>query len=225
MAVVRITEDLKRQVLVNARMVFVPRIDAHEKTHPLRNDPAKMERVFYAAYDASFGVYKEHMEALPKKIFAETTQLCLNRWGSVDCKNLSVVSDTPVMCFGLSYRPEGCPLKYSTFNSTLSIFGSEPPDDILEIIKACATHTERRSLLSVQQDDFVNGVRGLLDSHTTLGPAIKVMPALWELLPDWAKNKHKEKVKRPARKTSDDAPPIDVASLTAAIARNKIMGE
>lgn len=56
----------------------------------------------------------------------------------------------------------------------------------------------QNALLKVKQDRNAAqaAVKKVLDSFTTLAPALKAWPALWDLLPEHVKNKHREIVER-----------------------------
>ena len=73
-----------------------------------------------------------------------------------------------------------------------------------------------------QAREFVEGVSKILTSYSTLAPALKAWPPLWELVPEYAKNKHKEITER--RKPEKVAPNVDVNRLTAVLTASKLGG-
>lgn len=64
-----------------------------------------------------------------------------------------------------------------------------------------------------------DGVSEVLKAHSTLAPALKAWPPLWELLPDHVQAKHKQIVTR--NKTTTDIN-VDVSALTGAITYAKL---
>jgi hypothetical protein len=56
----------------------------------------------------------------------------------------------------------------------------------------------QNALLKVKQERNAAqaAVKKVLDSFTTLAPALKAWPALWDLLPEYVKDKHREIVER-----------------------------
>jgi len=64
-----------------------------------------------------------------------------------------------------------------------------------------------------------DGVSEVLKAHSTLAPALKAWPPLWELLPDHVQAKHKQIVTR--NKTITDIN-VDVSALTGAITYAKL---
>jgi hypothetical protein len=64
-------------------------------------------------------------------------------------------------------------------------------------------------------------VQKILHAHATLAPALKAWPALWDLLPESVKNKHRLVVSK-ASSEKPDLDGVDVASLTATVVMNKL---
>jgi len=66
-------------------------------------------------------------------------------------------------------------------------------------------------------------VASVLNSFSTLAPALKEWPALWELVPDYAKNKYKEITeKRGASKANIDKEML--GWMTGAMTAAKLRG-
>jgi hypothetical protein len=75
----------------------------------------------------------------------------------------------------------------------------------------------------MRSQEFTEGVSKILSSFSTLAPALKEWPPLWELVPEHAKNKHKEITeKRKADKPSIDNSTLN--TLTAAMIASKLGG-
>lgn len=72
-------------------------------------------------------------------------------------------------------------------------------------------------------EQFIDSVNKLLDTYTTLAPALKAWPALWELVPDEYKERHKKVVAKATRETL--TPAVDLTSMTAVIAAAKMLGQ
>lgn len=83
--------------------------------------------------------------------------------------------------------------------------------------------TEQKASVAEQRRKMYVGIEELTKTYATLGPALKAWPALWDLLPDYAKNKHKEIVKR--EKAVPATLKADLGSMTAAMTLNKMMGK
>jgi len=74
-----------------------------------------------------------------------------------------------------------------------------------------------------EREEFVNGVAKIILSYSTLAPALKAWPALWDLVPEKAKNRHLTVKERNKRDMSEELG-IDTNKLTAAVARTKLTG-
>ena len=71
-----------------------------------------------------------------------------------------------------------------------------------------------------KQEQFIESVNKLMDTYTTLAPAIKAWRPIWELLPEEAKERHKTIKERKVTKAEDLN--LDLNSMTSAVALNKI---
>lgn len=83
-------------------------------------------------------------------------------------------------------------------------------DPIWDPFKAAVkADADRVAEAKAKQDTVANEVSAKLSAFSSLAPALREWPALWELLPQWAQNKHREVVER--KVTPKEPPPeIDV---------------
>ena len=72
-----------------------------------------------------------------------------------------------------------------------------------------------------KKDEFVEGVKQIVATYTTLAPALKAWQPLWDLLPDDAKERHKKITEKPKPKSADDIG-VDLNSMTAQVTFNKL---
>lgn len=79
---------------------------------------------------------------------------------------------------------------------------------------------ERSTLVQVQ-DEYLRSVRKVMESFSTLAPALKAWPALWELLPEVVRAKHKA-VRGTAAARSAPVLDVDVNKLTAITAAHRM---
>jgi hypothetical protein len=68
--------------------------------------------------------------------------------------------------------------------------------------------------------DFVDGVMQVVGMYSTLAPALKAWPALWDLIPPEKQLRHKEIVERKSAKVVED---LDTKSLTASVTMAKLV--
>lgn len=91
-------------------------------------------------------------------------------------------------------------------------------DEIVRYYENVVAHVEK-------SNQFVASVKRVLQAHSTLAPALKTWPPLWELVPDDAKRKHEEKTQRGKRgEINPDELGIDLSQMTAAVALKRITG-
>lgn len=81
-------------------------------------------------------------------------------------------------------------------------------------------YTQRIFNAEAKQADFVDGVTKLMETYSTLAPALKAWPALWDLLDEETKDRHKKVVERAKRDISEVD--VDLNSMTAAVTFNKL---
>ena len=70
-----------------------------------------------------------------------------------------------------------------------------------------------------KQEKFLEGINKLMETYSTLAPALKAFPALWDLVPEEAKERHKKVVERKKTEVELD---VDLNSMTAAVTLNKL---
>lgn len=90
----------------------------------------------------------------------------------------------------------------------------------LQLISDAAAQIKQ---ISREETEALKAVNALLRKYSTLAPALKEWPALWDLLEDDVKEKHKEVAQR---KKPEPKPEVtdtpDFSSLTAAVIANKL---
>ena len=71
-----------------------------------------------------------------------------------------------------------------------------------------------------KQETFLSSVNKLMETYTTLAPALKAWRPLWDLLPDEAKDRHKTVKERKVVKAEELD--LDLNAMTSAVALSKI---
>ena len=100
-------------------------------------------------------------------------------------------------------------VKESTYGDYI-VLRSDPVWD--EFLAEVVAYNERVSVARQRQNEFVNMVLKVCDAYSTLAPALKAWPPLWDLIPEDVKNKHRE-VKE--RTKNDVVLDVDFGKLTA----------
>lgn len=208
MATIRITKELTEQITGNARAKFAGRIKAVEATAPVSWGDY--------IYEKLFGQYVPIMEQLPEEFFDVADKIAVMRVGG-QAVNLH---------FTLSSRkrwpkrlPADAPAEANYYGGALIL-----KDDLMwgELYAEVVAWKNKCAAIRKQAEEFTEGVSKILASYSTLSPALKAWPPLWELVPERVKDKHKEIVER--KKPEKEAPDIDTTKLTAVLAASKMGG-
>jgi hypothetical protein len=87
-------------------------------------------------------------------------------------------------------------------------------DDLVwaEFLTEVTAYHERVKVATQRQHEFVDMVKKVIEAYTTLAPALKAWPPLWELIPENYKNKHRQVVEREKKEVKLD---VDINKLTA----------
>lgn len=210
MATVRITKDLCSQVERMARHKFDAKIQKITEDHPGTTEWAD------TIYDRIFGKYYAQMISLPREFFDYTTELRIETVGPHRLsKELQLSSERPLP----RRLPEDAPVSM-TWNNAFNLINDLVWEDFITEV---AAWSDRVSAVRKQADEFVEGVMAVLNAHSTLAPALKAWPPLWDLLPEHTKDKHKEIVER--KKPEKEQVDTDVLNkLTATVAASKLGG-
>lgn len=103
---------------------------------------------------------------------------------------------------------------YQSISSTSWLTPNKDPiwDPFKADVKADA---DRIAQAKAKQEGVANEVVTRLSAFSSLAPALRDWPALWELLPPWAQEKHREVVVRKAAAPKEPPPEIDVTESDA----------
>ena len=212
MATVRITKDLIAETLVRAERQFKPLVDKAEASRP---DPVKWGMVIY---DAIYGKYKDTMAALPSSYINHEEKIYVNTVNGENCdlyfelggsRPAPTSSDVP-----------GIEALYRGFGLGTT---SDTQDQWIELAEELRLWRARISDARQRRTEFVNGVKMVLNNHSTLAPALKEWAPLWDLLPEHYRDRHKEVKERVvAEKTAVSSDVL--GKLTGAITAAKLGG-
>lgn len=220
MATVRITQDLTSDILFKAGHLFGDRLTAAQKNIP------DTEAIAPFVYDATFGLYKEAIEGLPNNTIPAQGRAAIAAWGKFENLDLLVRFPTAKPMFDCH---EGH--RYSHYftadipnygNATVRI-KTEPPSEVVDFLGRYKAAVNVVEGLKQERAQFIGAIRALLNSHSTLSPCLKKSPALWDLLPEHTKEKHKEKVVRDKPEPKPERE-VDLDCITKVIATNKLLG-
>ena len=204
MATVRFSDELKTEIISNAKALFSKRLQAyHDNPPPVGDDVAQR-------------VLSEFMPAiaqLPKQFFSWADELGIdNINGRTYGKRFKLTKKMPIPYTDL----DTANAKMShRFRLEVKLIGDEWND----IQKQLDAWISNMAAVEQERDAFVVGVKKIIGMHTTLGPALKAWPPLWDLVPEGTKNRHRKVVERVKPEVAEVD--VDLTALTGTITAAK----
>ncbi len=219
MATVRFSQELKDRIFRNARQMFEKRITAAEEARP---DQSWGMRI----YNELFGEYAAALNNVPLGFTRTTGEFNVQRVGEQSAGSIGFTMTTPVPW------PDRLHMVTDkatvTYSQTLCLVYPEDADGNRmdnalwdEFAAECKRWRDGIESIKRKQNEFVSQVAVLLNNYSTLAPALKAWPPLWDLIPEDVKNKHKEVVVREKKQVEHG---VDLSALTATSVAIKIGG-
>ena len=206
MAVVRMTDTLKAEVRAHATKLFEKRHEA-ARAFACPHTPQEL-------YDKMFAPWKGHMLALPSEIIPRHNEFTIVRVGDI---SLDYKVTLPVAMPLPSRLPaNGSVSTNGYYHSQYTLSGQEW-DDMYALAQ---DRKARMAKVEADLQTFKEGVDKVLSRYSTLAPALKAWPALWDLLSESTKDKHRQVVSR--NKANVPLEDVDVNRLTAAVVMTKL---
>ena len=218
MATVRFSEKLKDDIERNAKDMFKKELKALEEKLPAT---WTAEYIYNTIFSKDI---RDKMNALPDK-FMDTT----SRIDFAGFRNVGEGEDRRY--WGLSYDIQ------LTFNTPVRMPQGSTFDDFhkswrdvtlnLNVPQYATIQAEFKTWRDAQwvviakKDKFIDGIKQIMNTYSTLSPALKVFPALWDLVPEEAQERHMKVVSRKKGEVKELGD-LDVNSLTATVTFNKL---
>lgn len=209
MATVRFSGELKDHILRNANNLFNKRLDAAREATP---DNSWGDRI----YNMLFGDCQAALAVVPPEFLKYVETLEIAGIGDIGC----------TLSFTLSAR-KPWPLRFEHGNQwgIAERYGSSIKLPDTEMWAELKTDVERYKAgirtIEEKRQAFRAQVSELIDSYSTLAPALKAWPPLWDLIPSHVKDKHREIVVREKKEVQLG---IDLTAMTSAVTAIKIGG-
>jgi hypothetical protein len=214
MAVVRMSDDLRRNIESMARASFDARIDTANKSLvvPMTGDEI---------YHLMFADTVNGMLALPDGYFRMSDTFIVSSVNGVHIHHGFTLSKPMPWPYVIPTMPHFA--NTSSYGSAIQINLRMNESGLWDSLEAAFIDWQKRVKdVADSRDQFVSGVRAILNNNTTLGAAIKQWPPLWDFIPQYAKDKHSQVVEKKKRELIEK-PEVDTASLTAMAAFNKMV--
>lgn len=209
MAVVRFSEELKDSIIHNAKMLFKERLNAATAALP----PVGDEIV-----ESVLAPFMERIEALPEAfLYGASDKLSLMSIGSTKYDLAFKLNKSYPIPRSWVETPDG-----SRFDSGFGMIVKLADVPAYAGIKQQLDDYKAHILdVENQQIAFVAGVKKVIDAYSTLAPALKAWPPLWDLVPEEAKARHRKVVERVKEdKSSLD---VDLTKLTSTVVASKLV--
>jgi len=209
MAVVRFSEELKDSIIDNAKKLFESRLKAVRETAP---------DVCEAVTALVYSPYMPFFTSLPEEFFttSQEVEVTVHHKG----RNIDVMGklSKPYPKVDSELRtPDGARLKaYYRIDITIPDSGPYAPYH-----EQMVAWQERIDAVIAQRDEFVSGVKQVVEVHSTLAPALKAWPPLWDLVPETFKERHRKVVER--TKSNTAAIDVDLTALTSTVVASKLI--
>lgn len=205
MATVKFSKELQDSIIVNAKSIFATKLERHKQN-------IKTEW-FDTIYNRVFAQYIPHMNALPNEFFSMRSKLNLIRFGTSD---VEIQFNMPREYKFPHDLPNGLMIQRNSWRDELTIADDNQWGDVASEIYAYQAQVRQ---INNECNEFVEAVRKVTTTYSTLAPALKAWPPLWDLLPEGAKNRHKTIVQR----TKNDATlDIDLSKFTSTVVMHKL---
>jgi hypothetical protein len=200
MATVRFGKELIEAVVRNAKQKMQPAVD---KAKAATVHPAWGQKI----YDKLFGDQQALLSGVPTHWLKTKGSIQIKRVGEVRC-------GTKLMFNGDMFWPATFPTTHLAvyeggWEDSLTL---QDVEDWAEFKAEVMAVNEGVRVATQRQEEFVAMVAKVCNAYTTLAPALKAWPPLWELIPENVKAKHREITVREKTETTLN---VDLGKLTA----------
>ena len=218
MATVRFSDKLKDEIERKAKDIFA------KELNDIRADiPATWSAEYL--YNTVFPKdIRDKMDALPDKYLKQTSRLNLCGfkdipegesnafWGLKTDVRLAFAEPKPI--------PEGSehPEFYMGWRGVSLNYNTPRFATIRAEFKVWR---DKQMVVRDKREVFIDGIKQIMNTYSTLGPALKVFPALWDLVPSEYQERHMKVTKR-KRGDAKELGDLDVNNLTATVTLNKL---
>lgn len=208
MATVRFSQELRDNILRSARNKMQPAIDRVQESAP--NTPEWAEKI----YNTIFSEDLPAIRSLPSYWFNEYEGFEVARaFGQDTYLQMKFATPKP---WPADFQQNHLAKRTGYGSARIELLDVPEWDEFKTEVLA---YREKVMAAARRKEEFVDAVRQVINAYTTLAPALKAWPALWELIPDHVKEKHRE-VKERTKKEVEMS--VDLNKMTALISAAKL---
>ena len=224
MATVRFSDTLKGEIRNKAKAMFQDKIKQAKD-----NVPAHWaDKVYECFFPADV---RQKMASLPDYVLRKQEVIEVNGWVNApeDVWQTGAYQHQTWMLEGSIRLSFSKPMPWvanfeqadNGFKSSYSTGKFDYDDARWDWLKPEFKEYNRKVFEAVnKQETFLSSVNKLMETYTTLAPALKAWRPLWDLLPDEAKERHKTVKERKVVKAEELD--LDLNAMTSAVALSKI---
>jgi hypothetical protein len=200
MATVRFSKELIEKIIRNACNKMAPAITKAEETKP---GNAWGQRI----YDTIFLEVKPIISQVPAGWLKTVDRMDIEQVGDARC-DMQFTFATPLPWPNVFVTTDIAKKKRSYSD------GIVLTDDHVwsEFYAEVVAYKQRVSIVKQRQNEFADMVKKVTEAYSTLAPALKAWPPLWELIPEDVKDTHRKIVERTKNDVVLD---VDIGKLTA----------
>lgn len=201
MATVRFSKELSDDILLNAEAKMQPLVEKALATRPPHSWGDRI-------YDVLFGEYRPVLTQLPAWWVGTQKEIVVDRIGSMAVGLNFTLSQPMPWPNDMPSSPLARKAGYYRANELILT----DHDAWKELTDEVVAHKQRLADARKQVAEFKTMVKQVIGAYTTLAPALKAWPPLWELIPENAKEKHRQVVEREKKDVKLE---VDINKLTA----------
>jgi len=200
MATVRFSKKLIERITRNAKVKMEPPVQRAREQRP---DASWGQRI----YDILFLEAKSFIAQAPAGWLKHVKQIEISEVGGRHC-GMTFEFATP-QPWPYEFVESELARKRSSFGDGLSL-----KDHLVwgEFHAEVTAYHQRVQDAAKRRDEFVDAVKKICNTYSTLAPALKAWPPLWELVPENVKDKHREVKEREKKEVVLE---VDLGKLTA----------
>ena len=200
MATVRFSKELQDRILNIARNKMEPAVEKAKEQKP---DNAWGQKI----YDILFADVKPLLVQLPAGWLKMEDRIRINKVADQHCgMEFSFVCHQP---WPVEYQETDLAKLDSSWRQDVNLKDHPVWQDFLSEV---TTYRLRVRAAEARKTEFVESVTKVIRAYSTLAPALKAWPPLWELIPEDVKEKHREVKEREKKEVVLD---VDIGKLTA----------
>lgn len=205
MATVKFSKELQENIVHNARSIFNAKMERHKQN--IKTDWLDV------IYNRAFAAYIPHINALPEAFFLMREKCLVTRFGT---SGMNIEFNMPRKYKFPHDLPAGLMITHNNWWYELTVADDNQWGDTASEIYAYQAQVRQ---IENECHEFIEVVRKIITTYSTLAPALKAWPPLWDLLPDEAKNRHKQITQRTKNEVSLD---MDLSKYTSTVVMHKL---